>query len=59
MALAFLALVLGALRTLAIIYSPMERKMVENLGEKDRHSLQTEEKIKTASASSSSLIAFQ
>ena len=31
MALAFLALVLGAVRTLAIIYSPMERKMVEHL----------------------------
>lgn len=59
MALAFLALVLGALRTLAIIYSPMERKMVENLGAKDRHSNPTEEKIKTASASSSSLVAFQ
>ena len=59
MALAFLALVLGALRTLAIIYSPMERKLVENLGEKDRHSLQTEEKTKTASPSSSSLVAFQ
>lgn len=59
MALAFLALVLGALRTLAIIYSPMERKMVENLGAKDRHSIPTEEKIKTASASSSSLVAFQ
>ena len=29
MALAFLALVLGAVRTLAIIYSPMERTMVE------------------------------
>ncbi len=30
-ALAFLALVLGAVRTLAIIYSPMERKIVEHL----------------------------
>jgi uncharacterized membrane protein (DUF373 family) len=30
-ALAFLALVLGALRTLAIIYSPMERRMVKRL----------------------------
>ncbi len=30
-ALAFLALALGGIRTLAIIYSPMERKMVENL----------------------------
>jgi uncharacterized membrane protein (DUF373 family) len=29
-ALALLALVLGGLRTLAIIYSPMERKMVES-----------------------------
>jgi uncharacterized membrane protein (DUF373 family) len=28
-ALAFLALVLGALRTLAIVYSPMERRLVE------------------------------
>lgn len=34
-ALALLALVLGGLRTLAIIYSPMERKMVESFhGEK-------------------------
>ncbi len=31
MAFAFLALVLGAARTLAIIYSPMERTMVERL----------------------------
>jgi uncharacterized membrane protein (DUF373 family) len=31
-ALALLALVLGAVRTLAIIYSPIERKMVEHLG---------------------------
>ena len=30
-ALALLALVLGAVRTLAIIYSPMEKSMVENL----------------------------
>jgi uncharacterized membrane protein (DUF373 family) len=30
-ALAFLALVLGAVRTLAIIYPPIERKMVETL----------------------------
>ena len=29
--LAFLALVLGGLRTLAIVYSPMERRMVESL----------------------------
>jgi uncharacterized membrane protein (DUF373 family) len=32
-ALAFLALVLGGVRTLAIIYSPMERKMVEHFHE--------------------------
>ena len=37
-ALAFLALVLGALRTLAIIYSPMERKMVEHLAGKREYS---------------------
>jgi uncharacterized membrane protein (DUF373 family) len=30
-ALAFLALVLGVLRTLAIVYSPMERRLVERL----------------------------
>lgn len=30
-ALALLALVLGAVRTLAIVYSPMERKMIESL----------------------------
>ncbi len=30
-ALALLALVLGAVRTLAIVYSPMERKMVDSL----------------------------
>jgi hypothetical protein len=33
-ALAFLALVLGVLRTLAIIYSPMERRMVEHFAGK-------------------------
>lgn len=36
-ALAFLALVLGILRTLAIIYSPMERKMVEHLHRSSDH----------------------
>ncbi|HKY09282.1 MAG TPA: phosphate-starvation-inducible PsiE family protein [Candidatus Binatia bacterium] len=35
-ALAFLALVLGALRTLAIVYSPMERRMVESLRGEDK-----------------------
>ena len=34
-ALALLALVLGAVRTLAIIYSPMERHMVESFRTKD------------------------
>jgi uncharacterized membrane protein (DUF373 family) len=58
-ALAFLALVLGVLRTLAIVYSPMERKMVEHLVEKDQHSLRTEEKTMTGSAASSNLVAFQ
>jgi len=32
-ALAFLALVLGVLRTLAIIYSPMERRLVDHLNQ--------------------------
>lgn len=36
-ALAFLALVLGMLRTLAIVYSPMERNMVEHLVESKQH----------------------
>jgi len=35
-ALAILALVLGCVRTLAIIYSPIERKMVENLLAEDK-----------------------
>jgi hypothetical protein len=35
-ALAILALVLGIVRTLAIIYSPMERKMVESLKTDDK-----------------------
>ena len=30
-AMAFLTLVLGAVRTLAIVYSPMERKMMKHL----------------------------
>ena len=34
-ALAFLALVLGVLRTLAIVYSPMERRLVERFKQSD------------------------
>jgi uncharacterized membrane protein (DUF373 family) len=44
-ALAFLALVLGGLRTLAIIYSPIERRLVEHLHqsqEEARHKSQQE-----------------
>ena len=37
-ALALLALVLGGVRTLAIVYSPMERKMVESLRGEDKQS---------------------
>lgn len=39
-ALAFLALVLGGLRTLAIVYSPMERRMVESLRGEEKPSSQ-------------------
>ena len=46
-ALAFLALVLGVLRTLAIIYSPMERKMVEHLGGNGEYHQKTDEQIKS------------
>jgi uncharacterized membrane protein (DUF373 family) len=46
-ALAFLALVLGALRTLAIIYSPMERKMVEHLAAKREYFQPAQEEIKS------------
>jgi uncharacterized membrane protein (DUF373 family) len=48
-ALAFLALVLGILRTLAIVYSPMERKMVEHLAEKCERPQHSEEQMKTRS----------
>ena len=58
-ALAFLALVLGVLRTLAIVYSPMERKMVEHLVEKDQVSLRTEERTMTGPTTSSNVVAFQ
>jgi uncharacterized membrane protein (DUF373 family) len=52
-ALAFLALVLGVLRTLAIVYSPIERRLVEQL----HHSRgpQQEEEQKESEAESSPL----
>jgi len=40
-ALALLALVLGAVRTLAIIYSPMERRMVESVTERKAEATET------------------
>ena len=46
-ALAFLALVLGVLRTLAIIYSPMERNMVEHLAGKREYSQTAQEEIRS------------
>src|SRR5688500_11471833 len=52
MALAFLALVLGALRPLAIIYSPMERKLVEHIVGQQENSQQAEEQMKTSSSAS-------
>ena len=45
-AFAFLALALGIVRTLAIIYSPMERKMVEHI---HQPSSPTEEKLRETS----------
>ena len=56
-ALAFLALVLGVLRTLAIVYSPMERNMVEHLVESKQHAQHSEEKI-AGSSEGASLFAF-
>ena len=56
-ALAFLALVLGMLRTLAIVYSPMERNMVEHLVESKQHAQHSEEKI-AGSSEGASLFAF-
>jgi hypothetical protein len=50
MALAFLALVLGALRTLAIVYSPMERKMVEHIIGQQENSQHSEQQMKTSSS---------
>jgi uncharacterized membrane protein (DUF373 family) len=46
-ALAFLALVLGVLRTLAIIYSPMERRMVEHLAGQREYHQKAQEEIKS------------
>jgi uncharacterized membrane protein (DUF373 family) len=56
-ALAFLALVLGVLRTLAIVYSPMERNMVEHLVESKQHAQHPEEKI-AGRSDTASLFAF-
>ena len=56
-ALAFLALVLGVLRTLAIVYSPMERNMVEHLVERKKHAQHSEEKI-AGGSERASLLAF-
>jgi len=56
-ALAFLALVLGMLRTLAIVYSPMERNMVEHLVESKKHAQHSEEKI-AGGSERASLLAF-
>ena len=56
-ALAFLALVLGMLRTLAIVYSPMERKMVEHLVENKQYAQHSEEKI-TRRSETANLFAF-
>ena len=56
-ALAFLALVLGVLRTLAIVYSPMERNMVEHLVESKQHAQHSEEKI-AGRSEPASLFAF-
>jgi hypothetical protein len=46
-ALAFLALVLGVLRTLAIIYSPMERKMIKHFAGKREYYQKAHEEIKS------------
>ena len=59
MALAFLALVLGALRTLAIIYSPMERKLVEHIVGQQENSQQAEEQMKTSSSASAARFSVQ
>jgi uncharacterized membrane protein (DUF373 family) len=48
-ALAFLALVLGGLRTMAIVYSPMERRMVESLRGEEKPSSQRSRDDATAS----------
>ena len=55
MALAFLALVLGVLRTLAIIYSPMERKIMKNFSKRGESSHEAEENIRSHSPVSAPL----
>ena len=53
----FVVPVLGVLRTLAIVYSPMERKMVEHLVESKQHAQHSEEKI-TGRSETARLFAF-
>jgi uncharacterized membrane protein (DUF373 family) len=50
-ALAFLALVLGGLRTLAIVYSPMERRMVESLRGEEKLSSQRSRDLRASARS--------
>lgn len=59
MALAYLALVLGALRTLAIIYSPMERKLVEHIVGQQGNSQDSEQQMKTSSSVSAARLFVQ
>ena len=58
-ALAFLALVLGVLRTLAIVYSPMERKMVEHIIGQQENSQHSEQQMKTSSSVSAARLSVQ
>lgn len=58
-ALAFLALVLGALRTLAIIYSPMERKLVEHIVGQHENLQHSEPQTKTNSSVSAARLSVQ
>lgn len=58
-ALAFLALVLGALRTLAIIYSPMERKLVEHIVGQHENLQHSEQQTKTNSSVSAARLSVQ
>ena len=59
MALALLALVLGALRTLAIIYSPMERKLVAHIAGQQENCQHSEQQIETSSSVSPARLSVQ